>query len=220
MGDYCFIVQPFDNGVFDQRYNDIIKPAVEACGLTPYRVDEDYGAEIPINTIAEKISFASLVIAEITTNNPNVWFELGYSLALYKPTILICSDEREEAYPFDVRHRKIITYSTKSLGDFNRFRENLELSISAKYPTSSGIKPDGITQEELMVLKFISRDQKTSFAITPENKIIKSILTKDKVLDCLKSLIRCGYLEYTYSTVGADGFYHITKRAEDVLSSE
>lgn len=81
MNDFCFVAQPFDNGKFDLRFHDIIKPAVESCGFHAYRVDEDNEVEIPISTIEKKIVSASFVIAEITTDNPNVWFELGYALA-------------------------------------------------------------------------------------------------------------------------------------------
>ena len=37
--DTCFIIQPFDNGQFDKRYIDIIKPTIEKLDLEPYRVD-------------------------------------------------------------------------------------------------------------------------------------------------------------------------------------
>lgn len=50
----CFIIQPFDKGEFDKRYDDVFVPAVEAAGLQPYRVDRDLTAVIPIETI-EKI---------------------------------------------------------------------------------------------------------------------------------------------------------------------
>ena len=95
MNNFCFVAQPFDQGKFDQRYQDVIKPVIESLGLCAYRVDEDLAVEIPINTIEAKISAANVVIAEITTDNPNVWFELGYALALAKPIILLCSDERK-----------------------------------------------------------------------------------------------------------------------------
>ncbi len=38
----------------------------------------------------------------------NAMFELGYAIACQKEVILVCSDERKEEFPFDVRHRNII----------------------------------------------------------------------------------------------------------------
>lgn len=37
----CFVIQPFDGGPFDKRYDDVIAPAIVAAGLEPYRVDRD-----------------------------------------------------------------------------------------------------------------------------------------------------------------------------------
>jgi hypothetical protein len=44
----CFVIQPFDRGKFDRRYKDTFKPAIEAAGFEPYRVDEDPSVSIPI----------------------------------------------------------------------------------------------------------------------------------------------------------------------------
>ena len=37
----CFVIQPFDGGKFDKRYEDVFVPAIQAVGLEPYRVDRD-----------------------------------------------------------------------------------------------------------------------------------------------------------------------------------
>ena len=219
MDEFCFVIQPFDFGKYDRRYRDIIKPAIESCGLQPYRIDEDDDVEIPISTIEEKISSASLIIAEITTDNPNVWFELGYALACSKQVILICSDERTSKFPFDIRHRRILTYHTESLSDFEECKDKLSSIISARYlKYTDSTDQDEITAEELFILKFISRDQKTSFAITAEEKIMKNTLDPDSIADILKTLIKKGYLEYRYSTTGGESYYQITDKSEKLLS--
>jgi len=109
----CFIIQPFDGDVFDRRCEDIIKPAIEDANLTPYRIDEDHSVSVPIDAIHQEIEEASACVADITTNNPNVWYELGYALALGKPTVLIKSENRQD-YPFDIQHRKVIQYKEGS----------------------------------------------------------------------------------------------------------
>lgn len=220
MDDFCFIIQPFDNGKFDRRYSDIIRPAVESCGFNAYRVDEDYEVEIPINTIEEKIKGACFVIAEITTDNPNVWFELGYALAHSKLVILMCSDERKSGFPFDIRHRNILTYHTDSTSDFNDCQKKLRDIILARYwkPNNPPVQTQ-VTPEELLILKFISRDQKTSYAITEEEKIMGNSLDQDSISDCLKSLTQKGYLEYRYSTTGGKSYYQITSKSERLLTT-
>lgn len=219
MNGYCFVIQPFDKGKFDNRYRDVIKPAIESCGFDAYRVDEDYSVEIPISSIETKIKGASFVIAEITTDNPNVWFELGYALAHSKLVIMLCSDERKSNFPFDIRHRNILTYRTESPSDFEEYEKRLKDTIIARCLKSVGTTEYHVmTAEELFVLKCISRDQKTSFAITPEAKIMKTSLKPDLISDCLKSLIKNGYLEYRYSTDSGEGYYQMTNKSENLLT--
>ena len=76
----CFVIQPFDKGKFDKRFRDVFKPAIEAAELEPYRVDRDPGVSIPIEEIESSIANSAICLADITTDNPNVWFELGYAL--------------------------------------------------------------------------------------------------------------------------------------------
>ena len=129
----CFVIQPFDGGQrYDKRYGDIFKPAIEAAGLDPYRVDEDPAAGNLIDEIERRIAESVACVAEITTDNPNVWFELGYAFALKKIAVMVCSDERRGAFPFDVQHRSIIRYSTDSTSDFTKAQEKITAQLKAK----------------------------------------------------------------------------------------
>src|SRR5687767_12595358 len=96
----CFVIQPFDKGKFDKRFTDVFKPAIEKANLVPYRVDEDSSVRVPIETIEKGIRQSHLCFADITLDNPNVWYELGYAFACNKDVILICSDERKTDFPF------------------------------------------------------------------------------------------------------------------------
>jgi hypothetical protein len=128
----CFVIQPFDRGPFDKRYADVHKPAIEAAGLVPYRVDQDPNASIPIDTIEQEIRNAAMCLADITLNNPNVWFELGYALACGKEVVLVCAKrERSEKYPFDVQHRHVIEYDTESPSDFEKLRAAITGRVQA-----------------------------------------------------------------------------------------
>lgn len=124
----CFVIQPFDNGKFDKRFVDVFEPAIKKANLEPYRIDADLSVKIPIEDIEKGINESALCFAEITTNNPNVWYELGFAFACGKDVIMVCSDEREGKFPFDIQHRHVITYKTSSKSDF----ENLEDIITRK----------------------------------------------------------------------------------------
>src|SRR3954469_17738832 len=99
----CFLIQPFDGSIFDKRFRDVLAPAVRDAELEPYRVDQDPGVSIPIEAIERGIREAAVCLAEITTDNPNVWFELGYALACGKDVVMVCAErERAKKFPFDV----------------------------------------------------------------------------------------------------------------------
>ena len=61
----CFVIQPFDRGIFDKRYVDIFAPAIREAGLEPYRVDHDPMVSIPIQEIENGIRGSKLCFAEI-----------------------------------------------------------------------------------------------------------------------------------------------------------
>ena len=114
----CFVIQPFDAGPYDARFEDTIGPAIRAAGFEPYRVDADPGAVIPIEQIESVIRDADACLADITTNNPNVWFEVGLAIAARKAIVLIARAATRRVFPFDVRHRFVIRYRTEAARDF------------------------------------------------------------------------------------------------------
>jgi len=163
----CFVIQPFDDGDFDRRYKDVFKPAIENAGLEAYRVDEDLNVRIPMNDIEKGISSSVMCFAEITTNNPNVWYELGYAFACEKDVIMVCSDERQDNFPFDIRHRKIFRYTTKSKSDYDKLEKEITDAITAYKTKPVIIRGKKIVQtqnvnelenHEIMILVLLMED--------------------------------------------------------------
>lgn len=169
----CFVIQPFDKGgSFDRRYADVYEPAIRAAGLEPYRVDRDFAADNIVETIEEKITESHACFAEITLDNPNVWYELGYARAKGKQICMVCSEERTGGFPFDIQHRKVIKYNTGSSSDFGK----LTVEITARLKTmvqqvatveaTSGLKPTTLThglsphEATALLLIFSESDQR------------------------------------------------------------
>lgn len=163
----CFVIQPFDSGKFDKRFADIYKPAIEAAGLEAYRVDKDPTVLIPIDAIEEGIRKASVCLADITADNPNVWYELGFAFASGRPVVMVCSEERTgKKYPFDIQHRSIIPYLADAPSDFDKLRESLTERIKAliskgetlqKLSEADPVAPvEGLSQSEIVVLAVIA----------------------------------------------------------------
>jgi hypothetical protein len=131
MDKTCFVIQPFDGDFYDRLFDEVFAPAILAAGLKPYRVDQDPSSVIPIQTIEQGIKAAAVCFAEISTDNPNVWFELGYSLALGKSLCMV-SHERSK-YPFDVQHRRIVTYKRQATpSEFDNLQEKITATLKAR----------------------------------------------------------------------------------------
>jgi hypothetical protein len=132
MNGRCCVFQPFDKGPHDKRYDDIIAPAITAAGLEPYRVDRDDGVVIPVESLHEEIRTATVCLADITTQNPNVMYELGFAIASGKDVILICSTQRSEKFPFNIQHRGIIQYTPDSASDFDKLKTDISNKENAR----------------------------------------------------------------------------------------
>jgi hypothetical protein len=107
-GDTCFVMMPFTAPLGDY-YSKIYKPAIEKAGLRPVRADTDiFGTGKIIDQIWSGINSAKVLVAELTTRNPNVFYELGLAHALEKPVVLVSSNEDD--IPFDLKHIRVIYY--------------------------------------------------------------------------------------------------------------
>lgn len=169
--DKCFVIQPFDNDKFDKRFVDIFKPAIEKSGYEAYRIDKDLTVRIPIDDIEKNIIESQICFAEITSDNPNVWYELGYAFACDKDVIMVCSDERSGKFPFDIQHRHVITYKTSSKSDFERLEDTITRKIDAYKSKNKTIKAitdtpiadrEGLKSHEIAMLVLIMENQMSS----------------------------------------------------------
>ena len=133
----CFVIQPFDSDEFDKRYNDILKPIVEEMGLEAYRVDEDPTVTSIISAIEDGIQEAAVCLADISTNNPNVWLELGYARATDCSIVMICSRKHRDRLPFDIQDHAVIFYDSDSPRDFESLKSEIRRRIQATRKQSS-----------------------------------------------------------------------------------
>jgi hypothetical protein len=107
-GDSCFVMQPFAQP-YGGYYEKIFKPAIEKAGLQAVRADaEIFGTGKIIDQIWRGLNNAKVLIAELTTRNVNVFYELGLAHALQKPVVLVAANEPD--VPFDLKHIRVIYY--------------------------------------------------------------------------------------------------------------
>ena len=140
----CFVIQPFDEEN-DRRYEEVYKPALQDAAVTPYRVDRDPSVAVPIDSIENKIKESDIFLADITTHNPNVWYELGFAFATGRPVVMICEGAAFAKLPFDIQHRLVVQYSTSSPTDFERLRKDVTNRIVARLNDATPSAPDADT---------------------------------------------------------------------------
>lgn len=204
----CFVIQPFDDDKFDKRFIDIFEPAILNAGYEVYRIDKDLSVRIPIDEIEKGISESAFCFAEITSDNPNVWYELGYAFACNKDVVIVCSDERLGKFPFDIQHRQILKYKTSSTSDFNSIGANITLKIKAlnkrlktveQLNLTPVVESEGLKSHEIALLILILEDQISSVdgtsVFTLKNEMYKAGYNGAATSIGLKNLVRNGMVE-------------------------
>lgn len=104
----CFVIMQFTEQ-FDILYTDVIRPVCEAHGYKVIRGDDFYTTGQIMDDIVRSIRTASLIIADVTPDNANVFYEVGFAHAINKPTILL-SDKKRERLPFDISGFRTLFY--------------------------------------------------------------------------------------------------------------
>jgi len=113
---------------FDTLYTEVIEPRGKEAGFDVIRIDDLKRPGIIFQDIQQELGKATAVVAEISAENSNVFYELGYAHALNKPTILLA--RRGQPLPFDIRSYRVIFYDD-SIGGKTDLEETLGKHLSA-----------------------------------------------------------------------------------------
>jgi hypothetical protein len=109
----CFVLMPF-RPEMDEIYKDIIQPTIKGLGMECKRADEIYSSGPIIDQIWYYIQLAGIIIADLTTRNANVLYELGLAHASDKKVILLT--QSIEDIPSNLRHLRHIDYDNTHRG--------------------------------------------------------------------------------------------------------
>ena len=99
----------FNTAEYEALFTDVIAPVCEKEGFRVYRADFTKRPCLNIADITKHLTESTVIIAEMTPINGNVYYEVGYADALKKPVILI-ADKNIGQLPFDVRAYRTIFY--------------------------------------------------------------------------------------------------------------
>lgn len=104
----CFVIMQFTEE-FNALYKDVIRPVCESHGYKVVRGDDFYTPGQIMEDVSRSIRSAALIIADVTPDNANVFYEVGFAHAINKPTILL-SDKKRERLPFDISGFRTLFY--------------------------------------------------------------------------------------------------------------
>ncbi|UGY26640.1 NTP transferase domain-containing protein [Bradyrhizobium septentrionale] len=106
---YCFVILPFHEPYLSLLKN-VIRPTVQRRGFDCFTANRAAPGAIP-DDIWESLNRATLIIAEISEDNLNVWYELGLAHALNKNVIALRRATSEPQHlPFDIAHQRVLMY--------------------------------------------------------------------------------------------------------------
>ncbi len=100
---------------FDGVYRELIAPSVQAAGLEPIRADEELTGGIIHKPMFERLLLCDYAVADVTTANANVFYELGVRHAMRPHTTVLLHAEGRRL-PFDVAPLRALAYRLDATG--------------------------------------------------------------------------------------------------------
>lgn len=122
----CFVLMPFGMKKdpaggpdidFDAIFEQGIRPGIEAAGLEPIRADEERVGGIIHRAMFERLLLCDFAVADLTTANANVFYELGVRHAV-RPATTLAMFAKHQKLPFDIQYLRALPYE---LAEGNRF---------------------------------------------------------------------------------------------------
>ena len=121
--ELCFVLMPFGKKPdaagrlidFNAVYEQVIRPAIEEAGLEPLRADEEEGGGLIHTPMFERLVLCSYAVADLTTANANVFYELGVRHAA-RPGATILLHGGTSRLPFDVQPLRALPYDLDAHG--------------------------------------------------------------------------------------------------------
>jgi hypothetical protein len=104
-----FVAMPFAPE-FDDYFHYGIQQAVNTAGFLCERADLATFTGDVIVWVKERIDSARLLVADLSTANPNVYLEVGYAWGKGIPTVLLARDRAD--LKFDVKGQRCLLYTS------------------------------------------------------------------------------------------------------------
>lgn len=123
-----FMIMPFNDRLARDIYEFSTKPICEEFGLMLRRADEIFTVNPILEDIVSEIEKATIVIADISGKNTNVFYELGIAHILKKSRTIMITHDKFDTVPFDVAHFRILQYENSITGKA-QYEKNLRKTL-------------------------------------------------------------------------------------------
>lgn len=144
----------------NEVYEFLIKGALTDAGYKVSRADDIKSQSNILEDIITGIMQSSLIVADLTDSNANVYYELGIAHALQKKVVLITQDIEE--LPFDLRSYRVIPYSThfsKMNEAKNTLKDIATEALEGSLPFGNPVKDYGLVLQTSTSLSVIRPHQ-------------------------------------------------------------
>jgi tetratricopeptide (TPR) repeat protein len=227
----CFVVMPFGEKPdgqggsvdFDSVYEKLLAPAVRTAGLEPLRADQELIGGVIHKPMFERLVLADYCVADLTTANPNVFYELGVRHAVRPYSTVLVSAESKRI-PFDLAPDRVLPYAldgngrpADSAGNSAHLTEALEAAREAAVDSPVFQLLDGFSAPRIDRLKTDTfRDQAVYSAAAKERLALARAAGADAVREAEGNL---GPLSDVEAGVLVDLLlsYRATKAWEEVI---
>src|SRR5215831_15253235 len=114
----CFVLMPFGKKLdpagggeinFDFIYSEAIQPGLEDAGLDVVRADAEIQGGIIHKAMFERLLLSEFAVADLSTANPNVFYELGVRHAS-RPHTTVTLIASHQLVPFDLASVRALPY--------------------------------------------------------------------------------------------------------------
>ena len=116
---------------FNRVYEKAIRPAIEAAGMVPIRADEEKTGGIIHKPMFERLLLCEYAVADLTTANANVFYELGVRHTA-RPRTTQPIYAKHQPIPFDVNYLRALGYDLGANNEFGDSEANVLLQALTK----------------------------------------------------------------------------------------
>ena len=185
MNPNCFVIMPINHQATEPLWGEVYCPIIQECGFDADRIDVSEDGSDLSPQIMQKIVNADLIIADLTMERPNCYFELGYAYGIPNKTeaaiIVCCREDHYHRSPnykndghqvhFDLSGRNIIWWDDQNR---EKFKTELKSKIESRIEQIEANQkvPNAESKESLLQSEF-SLPIKNDFPDQLENRLRK-----------------------------------------------